>query len=451
MSKQTAEQPSHEYQRFLQSLPADWGLKEIRQLGTVVGGGTPSRDVPSFWRGTIPWVTPGEVSGNVTKFLQDTSEHISASGLAVSGTNQLPAGSLMVTTRATLGARTINAVPMATNQGFKSIVFKQAADAGFYLHLFEMVKPELVRRASGTTFLEISGTEFAGIEVPSPGPGEKRLITEVLDTLDSAIHESEAIIAKLKAVKQGLLHDLLTRGVDANGELRPPPAEAPHLYKASPLGWIPNEWGLAAAGKQCLVITKGTTPAAGKMLEDGDGVHFLRVDNLTFDGQLDFQASNFFVTAKTHRGELARSVCLPGDVLTNIVGPPLGKLGLITHETGDANINQAIALFRPTAQVLSEFLLLWIGSSLAQSWFRQRAKQTSGQVNLTLALCQELPVTDLPIEEQRLIISRIASFDERIFLEIDEFRKLVETKAGLMDDLLTGRVRVTPLLEAAAA
>ncbi len=71
MSEQTAEQPAHEYQRFLQSLPADWGRKEIRQLGTVVGGGTPSRDVPSFWRGTIPWVTPGEVSGNATKFLQD--------------------------------------------------------------------------------------------------------------------------------------------------------------------------------------------------------------------------------------------------------------------------------------------------------------------------------------------------------------------------------------------
>ncbi len=64
----------------------------------------------------------------------------------------------------------------------------------------------------------------------------------VLDTLDTAIHETEAIIAKLKAVKQGLLHDLLTRGIDANGELRPPQAEAPHLYKQSPLGWIPKEW-----------------------------------------------------------------------------------------------------------------------------------------------------------------------------------------------------------------
>ena len=71
---------------------------------------------------------------------------------------------------------------------------------------------------------------------------EQRVIAQISERLDTAIHETEAIIAKLKAVKQGLLHDLLTRGIDANGELRPPQGEAPHLYKESTLGWIPKEW-----------------------------------------------------------------------------------------------------------------------------------------------------------------------------------------------------------------
>jgi type I restriction enzyme S subunit len=241
MSEHTAMPLLHEYQRFLESLPKDWERKQIGQLGKVVGGGTPSRDAPSFWNGTIPWVTPGEVSGNANKFLYDSKEHISASGLAGSGANVLPVGSLMVTSRATLGARAINAVPMATNQGFKSIVFIRAEDCGYYIHLFEKVQPELVRRASGTTFLEISGAEFAGIEVPSPSASEKGLISEILDTLDTAIHETGVIIAKLKAVKKGLLQDLLTRGIVANGELRPPQSDAPHLYKQSQLGWIPND------------------------------------------------------------------------------------------------------------------------------------------------------------------------------------------------------------------
>ena len=241
--------PRHQYGAFLKQLPEDWEQKEITQIGAVVGGGTPSREVPSFWRGSIPWVTPGEVSGEDAKLLHDTNDHISASGLAGSGANLLPAGSLLVTTRATLGARVINAVPMATNQGFKSVVFKRPEEASYYFHLIEKVKPELVRRASGTTFLEISGAEFGSIKVPSPSPNEKLKISQILDTLDTAIHETEAIIAKLKAVKQGLLHDLLTRGIDANGELRPLPTEAPHLYKPSPLGWIPKEWEQAYLGK----------------------------------------------------------------------------------------------------------------------------------------------------------------------------------------------------------
>jgi type I restriction enzyme S subunit len=174
--------PRHQYEAFLRQLPADWEQKEIAQVGAVVGGGTPSRAVPSFWRGSIPWVTPGEVSGETAKLLHDTNDHISASGLAGSGANLLPAGSLLVTTRATLGARVINAVPMATNQGFKSIVFKKQEEASYYYHLFEKVKPELVRRASGTTFLEISGAEFGSIKVPSPSPAEKLKIAQLLDT-----------------------------------------------------------------------------------------------------------------------------------------------------------------------------------------------------------------------------------------------------------------------------
>ncbi|TBW08714.1 restriction endonuclease subunit S [Azotobacter chroococcum] len=276
---------------------------------------------------------------------------------------------------------------------------------------------------------------------------EQIAIAQILDTLDIAIRETEALIDKLKAVKQGLLHDLLTRGIDASGQLRPPQSEAPQLYKESPLGWIPREWGQTSTRDLCSLITKGTTPAAANMWQGGEGIRFLRVDNLSFDGRFDFEASDFRVSLRTHQGELSRSICLPGDVLTNIVGPPLGKLGLVTAQIGEVNINQAIALFRPRLTLLSGFLLLWLGSLPAQTWLRKRAKQTSGQVNLTLALCQELPIPEISLEEQQLIVDRIAKVHERLSMEAGELGKLYSTKSGLMDDLLTGRVRVTPLLE----
>ena len=439
------------YAAFLRDLPPDWPVAPIAEVARVVGGGTPSRDVGSFWNGSIPWVTPGEISAETAVFLNETREHISPAGLAGSGATLLPAGSLMITTRATLGARAINLVPMTTNQGFKSLVFPDPEDSQFFYYLTEKLKPELKRRASGTTFLEVSGGELARIRVPVPPKGERTQIAVVLDTLDTTIRQTEAIIEKLKQVKQGLLHDLLTRGIADNGELRPPQSEAPHLYKESALGWIPKAWDAMPMRAACSTITKGTTPAVDQMWQGDEGIRFLRVDNLSFDGRFDFAASNFRISPDTHTHSLGRSRCYPGDVLTNIVGPPLGKLGLITSATGEVNINQAIALFRPSGVLLPAFVLLWLGSALAQTWLRQRAKQTSGQVNLTLALCQELPVLRMGLEGQQRVIDRTQAMQNRLTSEDDKLTKLLALKTGLMDDLLTGRVRVTSLLLGAPA
>lgn len=300
--------------------------------------------------------------------------------------------------------------------------------------------------AAGTKMPRTSWRQLRDLEVFCPNIESQRDIADVLDILDATIRQTEEIIKKLKQVKQGVLHDLLTRGIDANGELRPPQSQAPHLYKNSPLGWIPKQWDCAPTSARCSLITKGTTPAAENMWQGDDGVRFLRVDNLSFDGHFNFFASRFRISPETHSGELGRSKCLPGDVLTNIVGPPLGKLGLVMIDTGEININQAIALLRPNDELLSAFLLLWLSSAMAQLWLRSRAKQTSGQVNLTLALCRELPIPDMCLDEQQRIVDRIEVTQGRIILEESELAKLRELKSGLMDDLLTGRVRVTPLL-----
>jgi type I restriction enzyme S subunit len=324
-----------------------------------------------------------------------------------------------------------------------------ASTAAFVSFIFQSkeYRKSLDLALAGTAINNLRNADLEAFGCDIPPPDEQPKIAQILDTLDTAIHQTETIIAKLKAVKQGLLHDLLTRGIDANGELRPPQAEAPHLYKQSPLGWIPKEWDVAPTSTRCTLITKGTTPAGCDMWQDSEGIRFLRVDNLSFDGRFDLEASTFRVSVATHNGYLARSKCQPGDVLMNIVGPPLGKLGLVTEESGEININQAIALFRPTEKLVSRFLLIWLSSSISKAWLRKRAKQTSGQVNLTLALCQELPLPCISITEQQAIVNSVLAAKERIFFEEAQLEKMQFEKSGLMDDLLTGRVRVTPLLE----
>ena len=314
-----------------------------------------------------------------------------------------------------------------------------------YWHLKPHIE-NIHRKTPQTTVRHLSASTISEVPAPSLSIFEQRKVHGIIEALDTTIRQTEAIIEKLKQVKQGLLHDLLTRGIGANGELRPPQSEAPELYKESALGWIPEEWDIIAAHEQCTLITKGTTPAANKMWSGAEGIRFLRVDNLSFDGKLVFSESSFRINHDTHNRELARSKCFPGDVLTNIVGPPLGKLGLITNESGEININQAIAVFRPKTGLLSDFLLLWMGGAIAQSWLRKRAKQTSGQLNLTLQLCQEMPIPCISMDEQQRIISCIENSQARIFLEISALDKLHQIQSGLMDDLLTGRMRVTPLL-----
>lgn len=439
--------PRHQYEAFLRQLPADWEQKEIIQVGAVVGGGTPSRAVPSFWRGSIPWVTPGEVSGEAAKLLHDTNDHISASGLAGSGANLLPAGSLLVTTRATLGARVINAVPMATNQGFKSIVLKKPEEASYYFHLFAKVKPELVRRASGTTFLEISGAEFGSIKVPSPSPAEKLKIAQLLDTLDTSIHQTQAIAGKLKQVKQGLLHDLLTRGVDANGELRPSHDVAPGLYQESPLGWVPKEWEVAALGDLAESLVDGPFGSNLKTAHyvESPGVRVVRLQNI-LAGQYDDSERAFI--SERHAASLVRNRVSAGDALIASLGDasyPVGRSCCYPLDLPDA-INKADCFrFRSGPMCRNQFVMHSMNGSAARKQVRGY-EQGVTMKRINLGNLRRIEIALPSISEQDAIGARLEGTQRQIDATSVQLEKLRSEKLGLMNDLLTGRVRVTPLL-----
>ncbi|MBS0317991.1 MAG: restriction endonuclease subunit S, partial [Proteobacteria bacterium] len=120
-------------------------------------------------------------------------------------------------------------------------------DLAFLYRQLEHRLPQIDYAGFGGSGLRHLDKEYIRrLSLPVPSLEEQALIARMLCAIDTAIHETEAIIAKLKAVKQGLLHDLLTRGIDASGELRPSKTEAPHLYRESPLEWIPKEWAFGA-------------------------------------------------------------------------------------------------------------------------------------------------------------------------------------------------------------
>jgi type I restriction enzyme S subunit len=212
--------------------------------------------------------------------------------------------------------------------------------------------------------------------------------------------------------------------------------------KAPPKGWqskykeplapdttdlpeLPEGWLWVRAEQVCDFITKGTTPAAAKLRRDSGDVPFIKVYNLTFDGSLNFRVQPTFISRETHDGELARSGVFPGDVLMNIVGPPLGKVSVIPDLYPEWNMNQAVAVFRPMPSYNRKFLCLSLLAEPTLSRAQRLAKATAGQFNLTLEICRDLPLPLPPLAEQEELVAEV----ERRLSVVEEVEAQVE--AGL--------------------
>jgi type I restriction enzyme S subunit len=373
--------------------------------------------------------------------LEDTADRITPAGLSGSGAALLPASSLLVTTRATLGARAVNTVPVTTNQGFRSVVLRRPQEASYYYHLLERVKCELVRRASGTTFLEISGTEFASVEIPDPPSPEKMMIAHVLDTIDHQIEAGTLLIEKLTAMRQGLLHDLLTRGLDENGELRALPAEEPGLYDASSAGPVPRTWRVGALAHACVLLRDGTHLPPPRV-EDGPlllSVRNMRDGNLVLTEQ-DTRVSKAFYDQMHRHWRIE-----PGDVLLAIVGATIGKVARV-GSMPQFTLQRSVAVLRGDEhQLLNDFLNRYLPSPRFQADLWKEVNQTA-QPGIYLDQLGSIRIPLPPVDEQREICTRMNALEEKIRQEVNSLGKLKLLKAALADDLLTGRVRVTPLL-----
>jgi type I restriction enzyme S subunit len=281
-----------------------------------------------------------------------------------------------------------------------------------------------------------------------PPPAEQVLIGKILAALDTAIHETEAIIAKLKAVKQGLLHDLLTRGIDANGELRPPQSEAPHLYKPSPLGWIPKEWDTHVFGDiiEHVIDFRGRTPKKLGMDWGGGDILALSANNVQ-PGAIDISREAYFGSELLYRKWMTSGDVRKGDVLLTMEAP-LGNVAQIPDDARYILSQRVIALRFNARVILNDFAFWQMQCHEFQSAMASRSTGSTA-TGIQRAELVKLHFKAPAIWEQSLIVERLASIEHKLQSERLALAKRIQQKAGLMDDLLTGRVRVTPLLQEA--
>ena len=320
-------------------------------------------------------------------------------------------------------------------------------DPGFAARVFqtEAVGAEAERTSMGTKMPRTSWKGLSQFRVPIPEPKHQSKIAEVLDTLDAAIRGTEGVVAKLRAMKQGLLHDLLTRGIDANGDLRPPQPEAPHLYHQTPLGWLPKEWEVVPLGSQTLELAQGWSPdcPAEAALAHEWGV--LKTTAVVWSGYQD-QENKRLPEGMKPRPHLQVGA---GDILITRAGPS-SRVAVVAHVPATRDklmISDKLYRLRVIPQQNPAFLALAMGSTSVQ---REITKTISGmaesQTNISQSTLKPLPVPRPTRPEQDAIVQTLHAQATKLDKEERLLEKLRLQKSGLMDDLLTGRVPVTPLL-----
>lgn len=193
-----------------------WEKIKFKEIGEIVSGGTPNTSTLSYWNGDIPWCTPTDISKS-GKYIYDTEKKLSKSGLDNSSAVLLPSDSILMCSRASIGPRCINVKPMATNQGFKSIICNtQIANVSFVYDLLELCVPDFIRLSSGSTFLELSKKDFEEYQVTIPPLCEQTAIAEVLSAADHEIDLLRQDIEQEKQKEKALMQLLLTGIVRVN-------------------------------------------------------------------------------------------------------------------------------------------------------------------------------------------------------------------------------------------
>ena len=270
---------------------------------------------------------------------------------------------------------------------------------------------------------------------------EQLCVASLLDALDVAVFENERLVAKLRQMKQGLLHDLLTRGIDENGELRDL-ERSPEKFRNSQLGRIPNAWSASSVEAE-FDIASGLTLGPHRRPRRHPWP-YLRVANV-FRGVLNLAD---IAEMEVSPAEVATYQILPGDLLV-IEGhanpDEIGRCAMATSAVSRFVFQNHLFRLR-SRRVAPAFGLRWMNSPWAQRYWRNECATSSGLNTINKTKLKRLVVLVPPPVEQEQIVRNIEAFEGRILAEERTLAKLRLLKQGLMDDLLTGRVRVTPLL-----
>lgn len=289
---------------------------------------------------------------------------------------------------------------------------------------------------TGTTRSSLGIELLRNLIIVFPHSKEQTKITEVLSTVDKAISETEAAIAKQQRIKTGLMQDLLTRGIDENGNLR---SEETHQFKDSPLGRIPIEWEFGKLESLAEAIDPQPDHRTPEAVSDG--FPYIGISDINEDGSINFDNARKISKSAFEKQKKAFSIS-KGDFIFGKIGT-IGQPTRIPEKQGFA-LSANIILIKPLES--PDFVYWWMNSPIAKRLIDSELHTTS-QPAFGIKKIREFIVLKPSLEERNRIGIILENFNNSIMKNRKNLIKLQSLKTGLMQDLLTGKKRVTPLLE----
>lgn len=362
--------------------------------------------------------------------------------VAVPSDNLIDDGDLIFSWSATLKVAFWRHGKAALNQHLFKVIAEPDVDQTFLFQLLDYHMEALAGGAHGSTMKHIKRSELDRFVVEIPKKNVQTLLASVLGALDAQIEATGALIAKQERLRAGLMQDLFTRGVDENGELRPPREEAPHLYHETEIGWLPTDWRTGQLRDLTTKIVDGVhhTPTYVEQ-----GIPFVTVKSLTAGRGIATDRGNY-ISLSDHRIFLRRADPRLGDVLVSKDGT-LGIARLVEKDTVEFSIFVSVALLRPIPSSLSPSFLREFFNT---HFYHKQMGYLSAGSGLKHIHLEHFRKFILPLpetQEQDQIIGQLGEIDCQILHTEKQLEKLRLQKSGLMQDLLTGTVSVEPLLE----
>ena len=313
-------------------------------------------------------------------------------------------------------------------------ILKLDLDKRFLFYALKNIPRQTFVSGSAQPQVVIQDLENIELYYPESKPEQTR-IAQILSTIDRAIAQTEALIAKCQRIKTGLMQDLLTRGIDEHGRIR---SKATHRFVVKNGIEVPEEWEVVELENITELITKGESPNWQGYKYQDEGVLFVTSENVR-DGYIDIETNKKFIPDLFHN-KLKRSQLKKGDILINLVGASIARSALFDIEA-EANINQAVSSIRLKSRVNK----YWFAEYLCFPINIQRLlgeQVETARANLSLGDLRKFFVAIPNEHEQNKIALKLQYMANIIVRHRLKLSKLQSLKTGLMQDLLSGRVRV---------